>query len=74
LRNSTVHPTLEVNTQMEGVTRKWVGVTAGYFYDTLPMRYASVGYTSMGFTSMGYMYFYRALKFVSINCTVVRNT
>ncbi len=38
----------------------------------LPMRYASMGYTSMGFTSMG-RYIYKALKFLSIDFTVVSN-
>jgi hypothetical protein len=42
----------------------------------LPMRYACMGYTVLLWDlHLQYgMYFYRALKFISINCTVVRNT
>ncbi len=48
-------------------------MTAGYFYDTFAYEICFYGIYSYGIYIYG-IYFYRALKFVSINCTVVRNT
>jgi hypothetical protein len=48
-------------------------VTAGYFYDTFAYEICFYGIYLYGIYIYG-IYFYRALKFMSINCTVVRNT
>ncbi len=49
------------------------GVTAGYFYDTFAYEICFYGIYIYGIYIYG-KYFYRGLKFISINCTVVRNT
>ncbi len=46
-------------------------VTAGYFYDTFAYEICFYGIYFYGIYIYG-IYFYRALKFMSINCTVVR--
>jgi hypothetical protein len=47
--------------------------TAGYFYDTFAYEICYYGIYFYGIYIYG-IYFYRALKFISLNCTVVRNT
>jgi hypothetical protein len=48
-------------------------VTAGYFYDTFADEICFYGIYFYGIYIYG-IYLYRASKFISINCTVVRNT
>jgi hypothetical protein len=48
-------------------------VPAGYFYDTFAYEICFYGIYFYGIYIYG-IYFYKALKFMSINCTVVRNT
>jgi hypothetical protein len=52
---------------------RYRGVTAGYFYDTFAYEICFYGIYFYGIYIYG-IYFYSALKFISINCTVVRNT
>jgi hypothetical protein len=48
-------------------------VTAGYFYDTFAYEICFYGIYYYGIYIYG-IYIYKALKFLSIDCTVVRNT
>ncbi len=48
-------------------------VTAGYFYDTFAYEICFFGIYIYGIYIYG-IYIYRSLKFLSIDCTVVRNT
>jgi hypothetical protein len=48
-------------------------VTAGYFYDTFAYEICFYGIYFYGIYIYG-IYIYKALKFLSIDCTVVRNT
>jgi hypothetical protein len=47
--------------------------TAGYFYDTFAYEICFYGIYFYRISFYG-IYFYQALKFFSIDCTVVRNT
>jgi hypothetical protein len=47
--------------------------TAGYFYDTFANEICFYGIYFYRISFYG-IYFYKALKFFSIDCTVVRNT
>ncbi len=49
-------------------------VTAGYVYDTFAYEICFYGYMYFCGLYIYGIYFYRALKFIGINCTVVRNT
>jgi hypothetical protein len=53
--------------------RKSFLATAGYFYDTFAYEICFYGIYFYGISFYG-IYFYKALKFFSIDCTVVRNT
>jgi hypothetical protein len=48
-------------------------VTAGYFYDTFAYEISFYGIYFYGIYNYG-IYFYRTLKILSIDCTVIRNT
>jgi hypothetical protein len=56
-----------------GVLGAHLGVTAGYFYDTFAYEICFYGIYFCRIY-IYWIYFYRALKFVSINCTVVKKT
>jgi hypothetical protein len=58
---------------MKALSIGLIVVTAGYFYDTFAYEICFYGIYFYGIYTYG-IYFYRALKFMSINCTVVRNT
>jgi hypothetical protein len=73
-----MHQNLKWPSQIEGVcifkiSKPEAVVTARYFYDTLAYEICFYRIYFYGIYIYG-IYFYRALKFVSINCTVVRNT
>ncbi len=55
------------------ILRNEDAVTAGYFYDTFAYEIRFYGIYFYGIYIYG-IYIYKALKFLSIDCTVVRNT
>ncbi len=63
----------EISFRIYNFMKEKASVTAGYFYDTFAYEICFYGIYFYGIYMYG-IYFYRALKFISINCTVVRNT